>query len=40
LCACTPLHSGTKFQKLHRRAQADNALAKYEPFIVASNNFP
>ena len=33
-------YSGPKFQKLVRRSEAEGALTKYEPFIVASRNFP
>jgi hypothetical protein len=32
--------SGAKFQKLKKRYDADNALSKYEPFIIKSKNFP
>jgi hypothetical protein len=31
---------GAKFQKLSKRQAADQALQKYEPFIVQSKNFP
>jgi hypothetical protein len=36
----TTTRSGPKFQKLVRRSEAEGALQKYEPFIVASQNFP
>jgi hypothetical protein len=35
-CCCR----GAKFHKLSRRQAADQALQKYEPFIVQSKNFP
>lgn len=38
--AAAAVARGAKFQKLFRRAQADSALQKYEPFIVPSANFP
>lgn len=35
-----PSRSGAKYKKLRTRYDAENSLAKYEPFIVQSKNFP
>jgi hypothetical protein len=35
----SPSCSGSKFTKLRRRYDAENILAKYEPFILQSANF-
>ncbi len=35
-----PMCRGARFAKLKVRYDAENALDKYEPFIVVSKNFP
>jgi hypothetical protein len=39
-CSSARGRSGAKFAKLKVRYDAEQALTKYEPFIVISKNFP